>query len=92
MKLIVLAIPLFLGCTDSVKTDTSSNDLCSGIELPECPAECPEDYTSTCGEECETEGEECGNDIGDGRICTNGIWQCSVHSPLEPDQCNLVCQ
>jgi hypothetical protein len=38
------------------------------------------------------EGEACGNNIGDGRVCTDGMWTCSIHAPLEPDECNRVCE
>ena len=92
MKILITTATVLFGCTASEKVDTASSDLCAGIDLPECPAECPEDFANSCGEECQTEGEECGNSIGDGRICTDGLWQCTVHAPLEPDQCNLICQ
>ena len=69
------------------------DDPCAEVELPTCPAECPEDYASTCGEPCseEEEGEECGNSIGDGRTCQDGVWSCTVHAPLEAEGCNWVC-
>jgi hypothetical protein len=66
-------------------------DPCAGKELPVCPPACPTGFTSSCGEPCETEGESCGNAIGDGRSCADGRWQCSVHAPLTPDGCNRVC-
>ena len=75
-----------LGC------ESGEKDYCEGVALPECPPECPEDYWSTCGEPCETEGEACGNTIGDGRECFEGLWRCSEHAPLEPDACNAVCR
>ena len=79
-----------MACADSPNTDSS--DPCAEIDLPDCPQECPEDYASTCGEACESEGEECGNSIGDGRICQDGLWTCTVHSPSDgPDECNRVC-
>jgi hypothetical protein len=69
-----------------------SADPCAAADLPVCPEECPEDAFSECGESCETEGEVCGNNIGDGRECVDGIWQCTVHAPLGgPGECNLVC-
>ena len=81
---------LFTACF--VKESSDSGDPCADLDLPECPAECPEDYASTCGEPCDIEGEECGNSIGDGRVCVEGTYQCSVHAPLEQDGCNSVCQ
>ena len=69
-----------------------SSDPCAELNLPECPMECPEDFASSCGEECEVEGEECGNSIGDGRICSEGVWSCTVHAPLGGEgECNRVC-
>ena len=86
-----IPILFYLAACANKATDTST-DPCAELNLPECPEECPEDYASSCGEACELEGEECGNNIGDGRKCTNGIWQCSVHRPLEPEGCNSICQ
>ena len=82
----------FMGLACDAPLSADSAEPCAELDLPECPAECPEDYASTCGEPCESEGEECGNEIGDGRVCTDGMWQCSVHAPLEPTGCNQVCQ
>ena len=67
-----------------------SADPCEAVELPACPAACPDDYAATCGEPCEIEGETCGNEIGDGRVCADGVYGCVVHTPLGPG-CNLVC-
>ena len=83
-----LALTLFACGTDVA----DSADPCATIMHVECPPECPEDYASSCGEACDIEGEACGNEIGDGRVCTDGVWTCSVHSPLEPGECNIVCE
>ncbi|MBM75273.1 MAG: hypothetical protein CMK59_07715 [Proteobacteria bacterium] len=83
-------ILFFLAC--NTLQDTALSNPCADINLPQCPPECPADYAGSCGEPCETEGEECGNTIGDGRICSDGIWECSVHAPLEAEGCNLICQ
>ena len=91
MRAVFLTL-LFLTACDTDKTDTSSDDPCADLDLPECPPECPDDYASSCGEPCDTEGDACGNNIGDGRECVDGMWQCSVHAPLEPDGCNSVCE
>ena len=69
-----------------------SAGLCDGVELPECPPECPEDGSTNCGAACEVEGDECGNNIGDNRICVDGTWECTEHAPLEPNECNWVCR
>ncbi|MEZ4222903.1 MAG: hypothetical protein R3B13_18315 [Polyangiaceae bacterium] len=66
-------------------------DPCAGVTLPDCPAECPSDYTALCGQPCLQEGAACGNEIGDGMTCTGGTWQCTVHPPLGKG-CNLVCR
>ena len=81
---------IFLACSEKELSETA--DPCADLDLPECPEECPDDYASTCGEPCETEGEECGNSIGDGRVCVDGVYQCSVHAPLEAEGCNSICQ
>ena len=86
----MLFFVMILACTEKETVETG--DPCADLDLPECPQECPDDYASTCGEPCETEGEECGNSIGDGRVCVDGIYQCSVHAPLEPEGCNSICQ
>ena len=70
--------------------DDDTADPCEGVQLPPCPPECPDDYAATCGLPCKVEGEECGNEIGDGRQCVDGSYVCSVHSPLG-EGCNLVC-
>ena len=67
-------------------------DPCEGLDLPVCPPACPTDAFAACGEPCDVEGEACGNNIGDGRTCLEGTWQCTVHAPLGTDEtCNLVC-
>ena len=90
MKHMMLISLLLAGCSGSA--ETGGEDPCAGEDLPECPAECPDDYAATCGEPCETDGEACGNSIGDGRVCLDGIWSCSVHAPLEAEGCNQICQ
>ena len=88
IRLIVIGSILMSGCS----SDEQYVEDCDGVELPECPAECPVDYLATCGEPCDLDAEECGNNIGDGRICLDEIWQCTVHAPLGgPGVCNLVC-
>lgn len=72
-------------------TGVDDTDPCAGLDLPPCPPECPTGWGETCGTACEVEGETCGNSIGDGRSCTDGQWACTVHAPLEPEGCNLVC-
>ena len=76
------------GCGGS---EMESADPCASLDLPTCPEECPEGWGEECGQPCDVEGEECGNDIGDGRSCVDGVWSCTVHAPLEPEGCNLVC-
>ncbi len=92
----IVLIGLAFGCADKEPPlDTASGDtadVCAGISLAACPDECPEDWAATCGEPCETDGETCGNDLGDGRACVGGTWSCTVHAPLEPGGCNLVCR
>ena len=86
----LLMLGLLAACGGESTTDSS--DPCADLALPDCPMECPEDFASTCGEECDSEGEECGNAIGDGRICQDGIWSCTVHAPLGGEgECNRVC-
>ena len=87
-----LILFLLFACNDKPVDSSSSEDPCAELDLPECPPECPDDYASSCGEPCETEGDACGNKIGDGRQCVDGMWQCSVHAPLEPEGCNRVCE
>ena len=84
---IVLGALFTVGCSGDGGSD------CDGLDLPECPMECPVDYAVTCGEPCDVEGDECGNDIGDGRVCLDGFWSCSTHAPLDTESgvCNLVC-
>jgi hypothetical protein len=64
-------------------------DPCDGIDLPACPEPCTGPLE--CGQACDDEGATCGNSIGDGRVCQNGRWGCSVHAPLGLG-CNLVCR
>lgn len=71
-------------------TDTAGP--CAALDLPVCPPECPVDAFAECGLPCPTEGEACGNSIGDGRVCQDGVWACTVHAPLEPEGCNQVCR
>lgn len=66
-------------------------DPCAGVELPACPTACPADAMDRCGQPCETEGERCGNNVGDGMGCEAGTWRCVVHAPLGPG-CNLACR
>ncbi len=65
-------------------------DPCEGVELPACPAACPDNFGVECGQPCDVEGETCGNEIGDGRTCQDGVWQCTVHPPLGMG-CNRIC-
>ncbi len=76
------------GATTGGSTTTATD--CEGVTLPPCPEACPDDWAASCGLACDEEGETCGNEIGDGRVCTDGLWQCSVHAPLGTG-CNLVC-
>ncbi len=93
-----ILILAFLGMACSgggISDDTSdidSGDPCAGLELPECPPECPDDWADSCGEPCGEDDEACGNTIGDGRECIDGLWACEVHSPLEPGECTQICQ
>ena len=71
---------------------TVVEDPCAGVDLPACPPECGEmEYPELCGLPCDTEGQTCGNNIGDGMTCSGGQWLCTVHPPLGPG-CNLVCK
>jgi hypothetical protein len=93
--LLVLSMATVVLCTSACmdKTLDSGSDTageCADEDLPPCPDECPEDWASTCGEACEVDGETCGNEIGDGRECIDGIWECTVHGPLD-EGCNQVC-
>lgn len=79
-------------CVGNVCQSFVPGDPCDGVDLPECPPECtPEMFPGGCGEPCEPEGATCGNNIGDGMVCSGGLWQCSVHPPLG-EGCNLVCK
>lgn len=71
--------------------DIDPGDPCDGVELEPCTA-CPADWAESCGESCTEGNESCSNHIGDGRACVDGVWECSVHAPLEPDACDLVCE
>ena len=78
-------------CKDMLCT-TFIADPCKDVELPACPGECPpEQFPADCGAPCQDEGAACGNNIGDGMVCTGGAWACSVHPPLG-EGCNLVCK
>lgn len=80
------------GIVSDDTSDIDSGDPCAGLDLPECPPECPEDWSASCGEPCEEEDQACGNTLGDGRECIDSQWECSVHSPLDPGECSDVCQ
>ena len=78
-------------CKDMLCT-TFIADPCKDVELPACPGECPpEQFPADCGAPCQDEGAACGNNIGDGMVCTGGTWGCVVHPPLG-EGCNLVCK
>ncbi len=80
-----------VACND-MQCETFIEDPCAGIDLPACPGECPpDDFPSSCGMPCDVEGAACGNNIGDGMVCTGGVWGCTVHPPLGTG-CNLVCK
>ncbi len=64
----------------------------SGQAEGACPGECPpEQFPADCGAPCQDEGAACGNNIGDGMVCSGGQWGCAVHPPLGLG-CNLVCK
>ncbi|MFT5460193.1 MAG: hypothetical protein ACI9K2_006710 [Myxococcota bacterium] len=95
MRRWVVLAALMLGCEEGGDKPVDTSDTagpCVGLDLPACPGECPDDWQIDCGEACSSEGQACGNNIGDGRTCTGGVWECSVHAPLDPDGCNLVGQ
>ena len=97
MSWVPLGVALgLLGCgnTGASKTLETADTAgpCFGLTLPECPDACPDDWALSCGEPCDAEGETCGNTIGDGRTCVDGLWACSVHAPLEPRGCNRTCR
>jgi hypothetical protein len=84
------------GVTDSTSAAESSTtepsttgDPCAGMDLPLCDL-CPAARGTLCGAPCETPGQSCSNEIGDGMDCVDGTWQCAVHPPLGMG-CNLVC-
>lgn len=66
-------------------------DACTGVDLSECPAECPDDAFSRCGEACDGTDEDCGNEIGGSMSCLEGAFACTVHPPLGAG-CNQVCR
>jgi len=67
-------------------------DPCEGKTLPKCAAECAAPPGQLAGEAC-SEGERCGNNIGDECTCASGTWSCSVHAPLGgPGVCNATCR
>lgn len=94
-SILILAL-LVVACNGGgIADDTSdidSGDPCADLNLPECPPECPDDWSASCGEPCGEDDEACGNNIGDGRECIDGQWQCEVHAPLGPDECVQICQ
>jgi len=67
-------------------------DACAGIDLPPCPQACGDPLGEMAGQACGTEGDKCGNDIGDGCSCSGGKWQCYPHAPLPTGGCTLVCR
>lgn len=76
--------------TDGSGSDSGTADPCADVELPLCDF-CPDSMATLCGLPCETEGQACSNDIGDGMQCAGGQWECAVHPPLG-EGCNLVCE
>jgi hypothetical protein len=70
----------------------TNEDPCAGKALPACPRACAEPPGAMDNKPCATEGEACGNNVGDGCKCTGGKWACEVHAPLRPDTCNQVCK
>lgn len=86
MRPILTSLVLLSACFEPADT----GEYCQAAELPPCPDACPDDWAATCGEPCEVEGETCGNEIGDGRVCAEGVWSCAVHAPLGTG-CNWVC-
>jgi hypothetical protein len=86
MRSILFASLLLAGCFEPADT----GEYCQGADLPPCPPACPADYAQSCGLPCDSEGEACGNEIGDGMSCSDGIWSCAVHAPLGTG-CNWVC-
>jgi hypothetical protein len=71
---------------------SGGTDPCAGRALPDCKA-CSDGggLQDHCGQACTSEGDSCSNQIGDGRTCVNGLWECSIHAPLGTG-CNLVCR
>jgi len=67
-------------------------DACTGVPLPACPPPCADGAFAACGEACDPAADvDCGNEIGDGMTCADGMWACSVHPPLG-DRCNAICR
>ena len=84
-------VALDLACTDGL-CKVFVDDPCEGIDLPACPPACdPNEWPALCGQPCADEGAACGNNIGDGMVCSGGQWGCAVHPPLGLG-CNLVCK
>ena len=84
-------VALDLACTDGL-CKVFVDDPCEGIDLPACPPACdPNEFPALCGQPCADEGAACGNNIGDGMVCSGGQWGCAVHPPLGLG-CNLVCK
>ncbi len=86
MRASIPFLALLVACFEPADT----GEYCQAVELPPCPAECPADYFESCGQPCDVEGEACGNEIGDGMVCLDGVWSCAVHAPLGTG-CNWVC-
>lgn len=84
--------PAQSGSTTPTPEPGPTGDACDGETLPACPPPCAEPAGQRAGATCSTEGERCGNDIGDGCTCSGGTWQCTVHPPLKPVGCNKVCR
>lgn len=79
------------GAGNTGGSGSDSTDPCDGVTLPACPPQCGDALGSMAGSDC-SEGDECVTSaVGDGCECSGGQWQCSVHPPLDPNGCNLVC-
>ena len=78
------------GGSESSAGESGTADPCADVELPLCDF-CPDSMATLCGLPCESEGQACSNDIGDGMQCSGGQWECIVHPPLG-EGCNLVCE
>lgn len=86
MRAVISVLVLLVACSESADTGA----YCEAADLPPCPPECPIDYADSCGQACDVEAEACGNEIGDGMECVDGVWSCSVHAPLGTG-CNWIC-